>query len=148
MTHIEGKGCNVHFMSNRSDWKTPRELYRELDAEFHFCFDPCPPNHKFNGLKIEWCERNYVNPPYGRAIYDWCKKAYEEYQKGKLVVMLIPSRTDTKWWHEFIMKATEIRFIKGRLKFDDQKNPAPFPSAIVVFGGDKSKPMTTNRGLV
>jgi len=84
-------------------------------------------------LMEKWGGVNYVNPPYGREIGHWCKKAFEEWKKGKTIIMLIPSRTDTKWWHEYIMKATEIRFIKGRLKFDDQKNPAPFPSAIVVF---------------
>jgi site-specific DNA-methyltransferase (adenine-specific) len=76
---------------------------------------------------------NYVNPPYGNEIPKWIKKGYEEYQKGKSVVFLIPSRTDTRWWHDYCMNATEIRFIKGRLKFDDCKNPAPFPSAIVIF---------------
>jgi site-specific DNA-methyltransferase (adenine-specific) len=121
------------FSSQRLDWKTPEALYRELWWEFHFDFDPCPPNHKFDGLKIEWKERNFVNPPYGREIGKWIKKGYEESQKGKLVVMLIPSRTDTIWWHDYVMKATEIRFIRGRLKFDDQKSSAPFPSAIIIF---------------
>ena len=85
------------------------------------------------GLRASGGGRNFVNPPYGREIPKWVYKGYEEWKKGKLVVFLIPSRTDTKWWHDYIMKATEIRFIKGRLKFDDQKNSAPFPSAIVVF---------------
>jgi hypothetical protein len=76
---------------------------------------------------------NYVNPPYGRGIGAWIEKGYAEYLKGKTVVFLIPSRTDTRWWHDYCMKADEIRFIKGRLKFDDQENSAPFPSAIVVF---------------
>ncbi len=76
---------------------------------------------------------NYVNPPYGKELPKWIEKGFEEWKKGKTVVFLIPSRTDTRWWHEYCMKATEIRFIKGRLKFDDQKNSAPFPSAIVVF---------------
>ena len=75
----------------------------------------------------------FVNPPYGTEIGKWIKKGYEQYLKGKTVVFLIPSRTDTRWWHEYVMKAKEIRFIKGRLKFDDQENSAPFPSAIVVF---------------
>lgn len=86
-----------------------------------------------DGLSSEWGKVNFVNPPYGNEIGKWIKKGYEEWQKGKTVVFLIPSRTDTRWWHEYVMKATEIRFIKGRLKFDDQKNPAPFPSAIVIF---------------
>lgn len=85
-----------------------------------------------DGLKIEWGESNFVNPPYSQLKL-WCKKAYEEHKKGKTVVMLIPSRTDTAAWHDYCMKATEIRFIRGRLKFGDAKNSAPFPSAVVVF---------------
>ena len=121
-------------MSERADWKTPRAVYQTLDAEFGFDHDPCPPNYEVDGLSSEWGGSNYVNPPYGRTVTGlWVKKAYEESQKGKTVVLLIPSRTDTRWWHDYCMKATEIRFIKGRLKFDDQPNPAPFPSAIVIF---------------
>jgi hypothetical protein len=124
---------NIHFSSQRLDWKTPKAVYQVLDAEFSFDFDPCPPDPRFNGLEIEWGGANYVNPPYGRGIGAWIEKGYAEYLKGKTVVFLIPSRTDTRWWHDYCMKADEIRFIKGRLKFDDQENSAPFPSAIVVF---------------
>jgi site-specific DNA-methyltransferase (adenine-specific) len=92
-----------------------------------------PPLHDFNGLDVEWRERNFVNPPYGREIGKWLKKGFEEANKGKLVVFLIPSRTDTAWWHDFVMKAKEIRFIKGRLRFDNQKGSAPFPSCVVIF---------------
>lgn len=123
----------VHFSSQRFDWKTPKAVYQILDSEFNFNHDPCPTNPTHDGLKNDWGRRNYVNPPYGREIGKWCKKAYEEWQKGKLVVMLIPSRTDTKWWHDYIMKVDEIRFIKGRLNFDDSGNPAPFPSAVIIF---------------
>lgn len=130
----------IHFSSQRLDWKTPKAVYQILDAEFNFDFDPCPTNPKGDGLSIEWGKCNYVNPPYGREIPKWIAKGYEEYQKGKTVVFLIPSRTDTQWWHKFVMKADEIRFIKGRLKFDDQENSAPFPSAIVIFNAkDKTK---------
>ena len=122
-----------HFMSLRLDWQTPKATYEELNKEFKFDFDSCPHNPTFDGLNIEWGTSNFVNPPYGREIPKWCKKAYEQSQKGKTVVMLIPSRTDTRWWHDYIMKAREIRFIKGRLKFDDQKNPAPFPSCVVIL---------------
>lgn len=123
----------LHFSSARDNWKTPKAFYENLKTEFNFDFDPCPPNPSFNGLEIEWGGVNFVNPPYGKALPLWIKKGYEEYLKGKLVVFLIPSRTDTKYWHEYIMKATEIRFIKGRLKFDDQKNSAPFPSCLAIF---------------
>jgi len=117
----------------RDDWRTPISLYNELNKEFHFNFDPCPNNPEFDGLSVEWGGRNFVNPPYGRTIGLWLKKGFEEWQKGKLVVFLIPSRTDTIWWHDFVMKATEIRFIEGRLKFSEYHNSAPFPSCIVVF---------------
>lgn len=121
------------FKSMRLDWKTPKAVYQVLDAEFHFDFDPCPANPDFDGLSIEWGLCNFVNPPYGRKISKWVDKALEEYQKGKIVVLLIASRTDTKWFHKLLRFASEIRFIQGRLKFDDQKNTAPFPSAIVIL---------------
>ena len=125
------------FSSLRTDWKTPKALYQALDAEFCFDYDPCPTVPKINGLVGDWGNINFVNPPYGREIKKWIQKGYLEFLKGKTVVFLLPSRTDTAWWHDFVMKATEIRFIRGRLKFDDQKNPAPFPSAIAVFKSDK-----------
>jgi len=135
MTRING-GL---FTSLRGDWKTPRTLYQALEAEFNFDFDPCPVKANFNGLETDWGSVNFVNPPYGRHITKWIQKGYEQYLKGKTVVFLIPSRTDTRWWHDYILNADEIRFIRGRLKFDDQKNPAPFPSAIVVFRPKKWK---------
>lgn len=121
------------FTSLRTDWKTPRALYQALDAEFHFDYDPCPVKPKTDGLKGNWRSANFVNPPYGKEITKWIQKGYEENLKGKTIVFLLPSRTDTAWWHDYIMKADEIRFIRGRLKFDDQKNSAPFPSVIAVF---------------
>lgn len=118
----------------RLDWKTPKAFYDKLNEEFQFDFDPCPPNPQFDGLAIEWGGSTYCNPPYGRKIGKWIKKAYEESLKGKTVVMLIPARPDTKMWQDIILPhAKEIRFIRGRLKFDDQKNPAPFPSAVIIF---------------
>jgi site-specific DNA-methyltransferase (adenine-specific) len=121
--------------SLRLDWKTPKSLYAQLDKEFNFDFDPCPTNPTFDGLKIEWKERNFVNPPYGSELPKWIKKAFEEWKKEKTIVLLIPSRTDTAYWHDYVMQAQEIRLIRGRLKFDDQKGSAPFPSCIVVFRG-------------
>ena len=125
----------VHFSSQRLDWKTPKAVYQVLDAEFHFDFDPCPTNPQFDGLNVRWGSCNFVNPPYGRELPKWIEKSWYEYHSrdNVTVVLLIPSRTDTRWWHDYCMKATEIRFIRGRLKFDDQKNSAPFPSAIVIF---------------
>ncbi|HUS98912.1 MAG TPA: DNA N-6-adenine-methyltransferase [Candidatus Thermoplasmatota archaeon] len=124
-------------MSLRLDWQTPKELYKKLDKKYHFDFDPCPHNPTFDGLNIIWGTSNFVNPPYGHEISNWLKKGYEESLNGKTVVFLIPSRTDTKWWHDYVMKAKYIHFIKGRLKFDDGKNPAPFPSCVVIFNHKK-----------
>lgn len=123
---------SVHFSSARQNWKTPKAFYQALDAEFKFDHDPCPSKPTEDGLLSSWGGCSYVNPPYSE-IADWVKKAWEQYQMGKTVVMLIPSRTDTRWWHEYVMKAKEIRFIKGRLNFDGHKNSAPFPSAVVIF---------------
>ena len=125
----------VMFSSTHDNWSTPEDVYKELNEEFHFNDDPCPLKsfgYGLDGLARLWGTRAFVNPPFSNIKY-WCKKAYAEYLNGKLVVMLIPSRTDTKYWHDYIMKATEIRFIKGRLKFGGSHNSAPFPSAIIVF---------------
>jgi hypothetical protein len=132
------KGSQVLFSSATDHWYTPEHVYRELKAEFNFNFDPCPYDidPKFDGLNIDWGTCNFVNPPYS-DISKWCKKAYEEAAKGKTVVMLIPSRTDTRYWHDYIMKANEIRFLRGRLKFGNSKHSAPFPSAVIVFKGSK-----------
>jgi len=130
---------NPLYTSNRHDWRTPQALYERLDREFLFDFDPCPVDPDFDGLAVEWGERNYVNPPYGREIVKWCAKAHEEVCKGKLVVMLVPARTDTHWWHDYIMLADEVRLIKGRLKFDDGAGSAPFPSAVAVFWGGNGR---------
>lgn len=136
------------FSSASQHWSTPVGLYVALNREFSFNYDPCPLNPTTDGLIVPWGSRSYCNPPYGREIGKWLAKAYEENQKGKLVVCLIPSRTDTKWWHEYVMRANEIRFLRGRLKFDDSKNSAPFPSAIVIFkrASPKDKPplLSTN----
>ena len=128
----------ILFKSERQDWGTPKGLYRKLNKEFDFDFDPCPdgdPRLLPDGLDIEWGQSNFCNPPYNQ-IRNWVEKGYKEHKKGKTVVFLIPSRTCTKWWHDYIMKANEIRFIKGRLKFEGAKYNAPFPSCIVVFRKD------------
>ena len=88
-----------------------------------------------NGLEIDWGTSTFCNPPYGREIGKWTSKAVVEAEKGKTIVLLIPSRTDTRWWQNDIMKATEIRFIKGRLKFGNATNSAPFPSALAIYEG-------------
>lgn len=120
--------------------KTPEKLYNELDKEFNFNFDPCPLNNtEFDGLKEPWKERVFVNPPYGKAIRGWLEKALNEIQIGnsRVVVFLLPAYPDVKWFHEIVLeKASEIRFIKGRLKFSSHKENAPFASMIVVFKED------------
>ncbi|KKN10502.1 hypothetical protein LCGC14_1035870 [marine sediment metagenome] len=120
------------FSSHRQIWRTPKSVFQILDAEFRFEFDPCPQFPGFDGLKKEWGRVNFVNPPF-KNISEWMKKGWKEFRLGKTVVFLIPSRTDTKWWHDYVMRSSEIRFIKGRLRFSGSKTNAPFPSAIVVF---------------
>lgn len=136
----------VMFSSETDLWATPQEFFDELDSEFSFTLDPCatPENakcqkyytEKENGLNQDWAgETVFCNPPYGRAIKDWVKKCYEESRKSHTtVVMLIPARTDTAYFHDYIYhKAREVRFIRGRLKFGNATNSAPFPSMVVVF---------------
>jgi phage N-6-adenine-methyltransferase len=132
-------------MSSNSDrWETPQKLFDELNQKYNFELDVCalPENAKcenyftpeVDGLKQDWTGVCWMNPPYGREIGKWMKKALESSRNGAIVVCLVPARTDTAWWHDYAMKG-EIEFIRGRLKFGNSKNSAPFPSAIVVFGG-------------
>jgi phage N-6-adenine-methyltransferase len=137
---------SVHFSSATDLWSTPQSFYDELDAEFDFTLDPCatPENAKCalyytqddDGLAQDWSgERVFMNPPYGRAIGHWVKKAMES---KTLVVCLVPARTDTRWWHDYVIEGgAEVRFLKGRLKFGNSKNSAPFPSAVVIFNPKK-----------
>lgn len=122
------------FSSASQHWATPEETYAGLDTEFHFTMDPCPLHADFDGLNIPWVGLVFVNPPYGRGnvIGPWIKKGWESAQEGATVVMLLPARTDTRWWHRYVMKG-EIRFLKGRLRFGGAKFNAPFPSVVVVF---------------
>ena len=132
------------FTSSTDNWSTPKKLFDELNKEFNFTTDVCASlenakcknffNKEKDGLKQEWTGVCWMNPPYGREIGKWLKKAYESSINGATVVCLIPARTDTAWWHDYVMKG-KIRFIRGRLKFGNSKNSAPFPSAIVVFRG-------------
>ena len=132
------EGLKPLFSSERQNWRTPKKLYEILDEEFQFEFDPCPNDPQFDGLEIEWLSRNFVNPPF-RDVGKWIKKGFEESQKGKLVVFLVASRTDTRWFHDYALAyAVEIRFIKGRLRFDGFHNSAPFPSCIIIFDGRRN----------
>jgi phage N-6-adenine-methyltransferase len=133
----------VHFSSQTDLWSTPQDFFDGLNAEFAFEIDVCANEENAkclcwfgieqDGLKQEWTGICWMNPPYGRTIKHWVRKAYESSLAGATVVCLLPSRTDTSWWHDYCMKG-EIRFIRGRLKFGGQKNSAPFPSAVVIFG--------------
>ena len=131
------------YSSYSVEWETPKDFYNKLNEEFNFDLDPCCNNlnakcknyYAKNGLERPWFGTVFMNPPYGKEITKWVERAYKESKRGVTVVCLIPSRTDTRWWHRYVMKADEIRFIKGRLKFGDAKNSAPFPSALVVFRG-------------
>ena len=154
MRRYSGRVSNVsvHFSSASNEWSTPDDFFNKLKLRFNFTMDlacttentktPCGFYrdlgadalkqdwalwHTFNGGWM-WC-----NPPYGRELGLWVKKAYEESLKGAKIVMLIPARTDTLYWHNYIFGKAEIEFIRGRLKFGGHKNNAPFPSALVIF---------------
>lgn len=135
------------FTSNTDQWATPIDYFEEINKEFNFNLDPCADesNHKCekyftretDGLSQNWGGyRVFCNPPYGREIGNWVRKAYETNKEaGNLIVMLLPARTDTRWFHDYIYGKAEIRFIKGRLKFGGSKNSAPFPSMLVIYKG-------------
>lgn len=132
----------VHFSSETDEWPTPQDFFDRLNEEFGFELDVCatPENAKCpryytkreNGLLQKWTGVCWMNPPYGREIGQWVKKAYTSALEGATVVCLLPARTDTGWWHDYCMKG-EIRFVRGRLKFGNASENAPFPSAVVVF---------------
>lgn len=147
---------NLMFSSKSDEWETPHDFYEKLNKKYKFTLDPCATheNHKCekyytaesDGLTQSWAhETVFVNPPYG-DVGAWVQKACQEYtKKGATVIMLIPSRTDTKYWHDYIMKySSTIYFVKGRLKFKNKViadftgktdlSPAPFPSAVIEFG--------------
>ncbi len=149
----------VHFSTGKDDWGTPQDLFDALNKEFGFTLDPCAndDNHKCvkyytkeqDGLAQSWAgETVFCNPPYSRKTKSnagqaaWVEKCYQEAQKGSVVVLLLPARTDTILFHDFILGKAEIRFIKGRLNFEvagkKSKDPAPFPSMIVVFWGNRA----------
>lgn len=141
---------DLMFSSEKDDWETPQDLFDELNKEFNFTLDPCANenNHKCkkyytkkeDGKLQNWKgETVFCNPPYGRKIGEWVEKCYNHGKSGDgVAVMLIPARTDTRWFHEYIYekKGVSIRFLKGRVKFGGSKNGAPFPSMIVIFGGE------------
>lgn len=135
------------FYSSKTDmWATPQDFFDALDAEFHFTLEACAVKENAkceayytpeqDGLDQPWTGRVWCNPPYGRNVGQWVKKAHDTASGGGFVVMLLPARTDTRWFHDYIYGKTEVRFIKGRLKFGSCQNAAPFPSMVVIFGGE------------
>ena len=140
------KGQNVLFSSKSDEWETPREFFTTLDEEFHFNLDACATNQnrkcsrfftsEDDGLNRPWSGNVWCNPPYSN-IAEWVKKASCEANMGgcDVVVLLIPARTDTRWFHEYLYNKpnVELRFIRGRLKFGDSKNSAPFPSMLAIL---------------
>lgn len=157
---------SVHFMSEKMDWETPQWLFYELDKEFDFNIDVCATNKNTkcdywftehdDALSVSWSDYLsspvicWMNPPYGREIKHWIRKASTEAEKSCTVVCLIPYRPDTQYWFDYIWEPTpfgstwyarkpregvEVRALKGRLKFGNAENSAPFPSAIVIFRG-------------
>lgn len=142
MDMINNRGM---FTSKTDLWATPQYFFEKLNFEFKFDLDVCADetNHKCaeyftaaqDGLKQDWSGRRcWMNPPYGREIGKWVEKAY---RSGTLVVALLPSRTDTKWFHNFVLNKAEIRFVPGRLKFGGASNSAPFPSLVAIWGQHK-----------
>lgn len=131
----------VLFSSKSPHWATPKFLYEELNGEFGFDFDPCPlgelEKDGSSPLFTSWDgKRVYCHPPYDKGIAQFLERARE----AEVAVFLLPARTDTRWFHNLILPyAREIRFVKGRLKFGEAKNAAPFPSMIVIFGGGNAK---------
>ncbi len=132
------------YSSKTAEWETPQDVFDHYNQLFNFQLDVCASeeNNKCvnfyskddDGLKQHWYGRNWMNPPYGRQISKWVEKAWwESLDNNALTVCLLPARTDTAWWQNFVLNADSVLFVRGRLKFGGQK-PAPFPSAIVIFG--------------
>lgn len=134
---------NVHFSSETVEWSTPQDFFDRLAVGFSFDLDVCATaenakaprffTKEVDGLQQEWRGCCWMNPPYGREIGKWIKKAAESARNGVTVVCLVPARTDTAWWHDYIKPFATVDFIRGRLKFGGSKINAPFPSAVVVF---------------
>lgn len=137
----------VMFSSKKHDWETPGDLFDAIDSVCNFTLDVCANNHNAkcerffspedDGLSQDWSnDICWMNPPYGREIKQWVEKARKESEMGATVVALLPSRTDTRWFHDNIYHKAHIIFLKGRITFVGGEHPAPFPSMIVVWNGN------------
>lgn len=145
------RGQNVLFSSKSDEWETPRDFFAAIDSEFHFDLDACATKQNRKCLRFftrdddaltrSWSGNVWCNPPYSN-IAEWVKKASYEANMGgcEVVVLLIPARTDTRWFHEYLYNKpnVELRFIRGRLKFGGSKNSAPFPSMLAIFRREES----------
>lgn len=143
-TKLETK-FHKKFLSKSHVWKTPKYLFDIIDKEFNIDLDPCTTNNNLNceyhftekedGLKQDWKGLTaYINPPYGKDLQKWVKKAYEEWQKGSTVIMLLQTtRTNTKWFHKYINNKAEIRFLDHRIKFDGAEDYIPTPYMFVIW---------------
>ena len=139
----------VMLSSQETVWSTPQDFFNKLNEEFDFTIDVCalPENAKCkryftpedDALKQKWTGTCFCNPPYGREIGQWVEKASKSADEGATVVMLLPARTDTKWFHNYVYGKAEIRFVAGRLKFGGSKNNATFPSMVVIFRSELGK---------
>ena len=134
-------------------WRTPPEIIEEYTEEFGQLFDPCPENPDFDGLEISWPhdQAAFVNPPYARGqISEWVKKCFtESVNGGQTVILLIPPYTDTAYFHDYILPWCEIRFLRGRLKFNIGKvgrpAAAPFPSIVCIYRGTQISEFQSER---
>ena len=133
----------VLFSKKSDNWRTPKVIYKRYMEKGYY--DPCPYNSTFNGLEIEWNDNNFVNPPYSK-IKDFINKAIEEHKKGKEVVLLIPARTDTKYFRKLVDYGVDITFITGRLHFNES-NSAPFPSCIIFLTARSTRCHWRNREI-
>lgn len=135
---------NVHFTHTSEEWSTPQDLFDELNSIFHFDLDACATavnakcrcyiTKQEDALQQRWRGTVWMNPPYGRKIAAFMRKAYEESQEGATVVCLVPVRPDTAWWHRYARQG-QIIYLRGRLRFGGAKHAAPFPSAVIIFWG-------------
>jgi len=149
---MDKSSTKVMFSNKSDEWDTPQDFYDMLDEKYNFTLDPCASatsakcpvffTEDMDGLSRSWKGHTvFVNPPYS-DVKGWAKKCYEESKEDDtMTVMLIPSRTDTKYFNDFVMLATKIYFVRGRLKFGNQKNCAPFPSMVVEFDGTREGPL-------
>jgi phage N-6-adenine-methyltransferase len=138
----------IHFSSATVEWETPAAFFAKLNRRFQFTLDPCATSDNAkcalyftkeqDGLAQDWeTHRVFCNPPYGRKLGHWARKCFEASLRGALVVLVVPARTDTKWFHDWVQGKANIKFIRGRLQFGEATNGAPFPSIIAVYSPDR-----------